>query len=305
MNRRLTTALAILAAVIALSAIPVGAYGTDDSSTETPDTEPGYPAPVNGSITFYGYVSNLSDEEGNKPLAGVTVILYTQDGESSTTTDADGMFEFTMTYETGSDYYLRFEYSGYMVRSLPDQSMDLVENDYVKFEIHPDMQDEEGKYALTGPADGPHAIVMVITNGTIFGNVYRTDGSPVAGADVTVVSGNGQSYVAKTDGNGYFSVECPYGEYTMTVSCRGFTTTEPMTVSTDYGHAYSMTLNEYSSNLIFGLDSAHSMMAIGIVLALAFVVVFTLAIRKSRSETSSIILVNDLKDSEEEDVRRP
>lgn len=262
--------------------------------------------PVSGNITFYGYVSNLSDQEGNTPLEGAGVTLYTDDEKlASATTDAEGRFSFTVDYDPYVDHYLKFEFSGYTVRALPDPGMTMVENDYVRFEVGPDMRDDAGEYALTGPANGLQAIGMALTNGVIFGNVHDTDGKPVSGASVTLVSASGQSYPGTTDANGYFSVECPYGEYTLSVTCNGFRASGNQTVSTGHGQAYPVVLERYESQLLFGLDSAHTTLVIGLTLVLVVVLSLALLLKRGRDPESGIVIENDLDRSDGDDVRRP
>ena len=294
MDRRLTMALAILAAVAAASIFLAPADAADAQGT------------VEGRITLGGLVTG-PDGDAAAPLEDVAVTLLAGGSEvSSDVTGPDGRFSFTYDHDPSADHYLRFEYNGYMVRSLPDLSMTMVENDYVQFEVRKDMQeDDTGWYALTGPADGPQAIGMAITNGVIFGYVRDTGGEPVSGASVTLVSASGQSYSGATDANGYFSVECPYGEYTLTVTCNGFRASEAQTVGTGHGQAYPVVLEKYESQLLFGLDSAHTMLVLGLVLVLAVVLALALLVRRGRDPESGIVIENDLDRSDEDDLRRP
>ena len=300
MDRRLTSILLLVAVV--LVTIPLLTDSSDAAGQSGSDD------PTSDEVTFYGYVSNLSDQERNTPLAGVNVTLCVGDQETdaaTVTTDEDGRFEFQTTYSPDGTYYLLFSYDGYTVRSLPDLSMSMDEEGYVQFQLRADMLDEEGKYRLTGTADGPHAIVMVITTGSIYGNVYGDDGAPVSGATVSIVSDKGQTYTAGTDGNGYFQFTCPYGTYSMTVSCNGFGSSTVDSVSTDHGRAYSITLEKNTSEVFLGLDSAHAMLVMGAILLVAFLLVVAFLVRRSDHPDSNITVENDLDPSSEDEIRRP
>ena len=186
--------------------------------------------PVTSEVTAYGFIANLSDQEENTPLQGVQVTLYDSDknvvqvtsGTNPVKTDANGRFEFTFMHTEGDTYYMTFEYPGYTVRSLPD-SMDMDAEGFVSFDPAETAVDSEGDYALSGESGGLHAIVMAVTTGSVYGTVQGESGGEtfaLSGATVTIVSEDGMSYSASTGANGYFSIDCPSGRYTMTVSDR-------------------------------------------------------------------------------------
>lgn len=299
MGRRSALVIAtVLASVIALALTSPGAYAADeDAQTE---------------ITIYGYVTDISNPERNTPLEGVTVYLYGEDTSDPldwVTTDEDGRFEFTFMYAAGQTLHLWFESEeGYMVRSLPDLDMELDAEGYVEFRLRPDMLDENGAYAITGPADGEHAIVMAITTGSIYVYVYGTDGDErfaISGATVTLVSETEQITSYTENDDGYFTISCPIGTYIMTVSCNGFVTSDQIVVTT--GEGYTVTLEQRTSELFLGLDNAHAMMIIGIVMAALMILAAILIIRKSKRPDSGIVIDNDLPvpGDEEEDLRHP
>lgn len=302
---------ALLAAIVVLTAVPLSSGGADAPSTDSGET-----TPTSEVLTMYGYVTNLSDQEENTPLSDVSVGLYTSSNtdkdkpDYTTRTDSTGKFEFTFEYFFNSTYYLSFDYPGYTVRSLPDLDMEMGNDGLVQFVIRPDMIDENGNYALTGTADGLHAIVMVITTGSVYGTVNGMSGDKefaLEGATVRIVSENGQSYSTVTNDQGYFQIDCPYGTYTLTVTCNGFGDSEPMSVESGGGDAVVLTLTQNTSQALFGLDVAHSVMLIGIVMLILMVVV-TVAIYMHQKKSSEPILMNDLdtigKDDEDE-IRHP
>ena len=302
-------AILLIVSALAVLVAPLTAIGLDAAPSQGSDE------PAAGEITVYGYVTNLSDQEENTPLQDVTVTLYSGAGNrivevgDPCSTDETGRFSFTFDYTPGVPYYLTFEYPGYAVRSLPTQ-MNLESDGYISFQLRTDMADSNGDYALTDTADSMHAIVMAITTGYVYGTVQGVldeEEFALGGATVTIVSENGQSYSAQTNGSGYFSIECPYGTYVMTVECGGFQTSEKMDVESGLNAPYRVTLQQNTSDVFLGMDSAHSLMLVAItILILLLLIVFGIRARSMRTGSESV-LVNDLEElgKDEEELRRP
>ena len=302
-------AILLIVSALAVLVAPLTAVGLDAAPSQ------GSGEPAAGEITVYGYVTNLSDQEENTPLQDVTVTLYSGAGNrivevgDPCSTDETGRFSFTFDYTPGVPYYLTFEYPGYAVRSLPTQ-MNLESDGYISFQLRTDMADSNGDYALTDTADSMHAIVMAITTGYVYGTVQGVldeEEFALGGATVTIVSENGQSYTAQTNDSGYFSIECPYGTYVMTVECGGFQTSEKMDVESGLNAPYRVTLQQNTSDVFLGMDSAHSLMLVAItILILLLLIVFGIRARSMRTGSESV-LVNDLEElgKDEEELRRP
>ena len=306
--------LAVLLTLALMLAVPFAAA--------TASAAPGGDTPVEPAereVTAYGYIANLSDQEENTPLQDVQVTLYDSDknivepsaGTNPVKTDSAGRFEFTFLHADGDTYYLTFEYPGYMVRSLPD-SMDMDDDGFVSFDPAQSAVDDEGRYAMSGEAGGLHAIVMAVTTGIIYGTIQGfSDGETfsLSGATITVVSEDGVSQTTKSGSNGYFVFEdCPFGTYTLTVSCRGFQSSEPITVESGSGTAYGVTLVQNNPSFLFGMDIAHSMMVVGLVMLALILVIVTWAHARSKGGDSEPILMNDLDEIAQQDgdeLRRP
>ena len=306
--------LTVLLALALMLAVPFAAV--------TASAAPGGDTPVEPAereVTAYGYIANLSDQEENTPLQDVQVTLYDSDknvvepstGTNPVKTDSAGRFEFTFLHTDGDTYYLTFEYPGYMVRSLPD-SMDMDDDGFVSFDPAQSAVDDEGRYAMSGEAGGLHAIVMAVTTGSVYGTVQGESGGEtfaLSGATVTIVSEDGMSYSASTGANGYFSIDCPSGRYTMTVSCTGFQSSEAIAVESGHGSAYSVTLVQNTSEFVLGLDITHSIMVIGLVMLALIIVGVTAMHVRGRGRGDEPILMNDLEDltqqQDEDEVRRP
>lgn len=308
--RRVPTAIlaaAILAAVLLIPAVPASAVdgGEDDGGDVTVDPDP-------ARITVYGYVSNISDEEGNVPLAGVEVTLANSSGSTvaTDTTDSSGMFE--LTYAEGEGVYLYFEYPGYTVRTLPNAIMTTGSDGVYTFSLDGMTPDEDGRYRLSGDGASATAVGMAITNGTVEGVVLSGDSSEpyrISGATITLVSATGERYTVTTDEDGRFSINVPYGTYTLTASCNGFQDSESQEAHT-YDESPTVIVlreNEFGIDFLGGLDMPHALMALGLVLIAAVILISLYLFRRSHQGDTNIIVVNDLEMLEEEDekVERP
>ena len=93
----------------------------------------------------------------------------------------------------------------------------------------------------------------------------------------------------------------------MTVECGGFQTSEKMDVESGLNAPYRVTLQQNTSDVFLGMDSAHSLMLVAItILILLLLIVFGIRARSMRTGSESV-LVNDLEElgKDEEELRRP
>lgn len=302
-QKAIALATAVVLATVVLSCIP-DAEGASNADPE--------PTPV--SYTFYGYVATI-DQEDNKPLSGVTVRLYNIDKVEidACETDENGRFEFTVTdYDGDNAHYIALEYSEYAVRAHPNMtsSGESDDGDYFPFTLDSGKLDSEGKYALTGTADSKSSIIMAVTVGEVFGTVYGDvsgTSTGLNGAKITLTAKDSKkNYTAVTDEQGYFSIKCPYGTYDMRVTCNGFESMSLENVTPSSGFAYIVSLDNIRSDVIFGLDNAHSMMLIGfVVLVLMLTITISLA-RWSKKPNSPVQIENDLEPVKtDDDLRDP
>ncbi len=299
-QKAIALAMAVVLSTIVLSCIQ-DAEGASNADPE--------PTPV--SYTFYGYVATI-DQEDNKPLSGVTVRLYSIDKVEidACETDEDGKFEFTVIdYDSDKAHYITLEYSEYAVRAHPNMTTsEKDDGDYFPFTLDSSKLDADGKYALTGTADSRSSIIMAVTVGEVFGSVYGdVSGSSTGlnGAKITLTAKDSKkNYTAVTDEQGYFSIKCPYGTYDMLVTCNGFENVSLDNVTPSSGLAYIVNLDNIKSDVIFGLDNAHSMMLIGfVVLVLMLVTTISLA-RWSKKPNSPVQIENDLEPVKTDDDLR-
>lgn len=301
-------AIAFAAAAV-LSAVVLFCIAGADAAA-APDPEP---EPEPETYSFYGYVATI-DQEDNKPLPGVVVRLYDINKEEIDvcTTDEDGRFEFSVEdYTTDKAHFITLEYSEYAVRAHPTMSStgEADDDDFFPFTLDSSKLDAEGKYALTGTADSRSSIIMAITVGDVFGRVFgdvsgETEG--LRGAKVTLTSASsGKNYSTVTDEDGYFNIKCPYGQYTLSVTCNGFNSYKMENVSTGEGLAYDIDLVKVKSNVFFGLDNAHSMMVIGFGILIVMLVATIWLAKWSRKPNSPVQIDADLEpiETDEDDLK--
>ncbi|MGN0099067.1 MAG: carboxypeptidase regulatory-like domain-containing protein [Candidatus Methanomethylophilaceae archaeon] len=286
--------------VLALISCPIVLLDSVAAEGDVP-VEPVEPT----DITIRGFVGDVSTE-GNVPLNGVLVQLLDSErriigtcvtGEKDLD---DGEFRFT--YPDGKGTYLSFSIEGYTARTWPI-TMTMVENNLLSFSIDGLTPDKEGCYDLTSSMTEGSFVAMRMTSAHIMGYVRDDKGNPLNGANVTVRSSDDRIVTGTTDSSGYFEISCYYGTYTVQVSCNGFESSQPSTVSTT-DPALTIVMKEKVHTMLWGLDTAHTMELIGILMvALSFIIV-SLIYRRSKSEDSEIVFINDL-DDDDDKVNNP
>lgn len=251
-------------------------------------------------ITIRGFVGDISTE-GNVPLNNVRVQLLDMNGNLTAiclTGNGDleaGEFRFTYPKDRGT--YLTFSMEGYTTRTWSD-AMTLVDNNMFSFRLDGLTPDESGCYNLTSDMDGGSFVAMRMTTAHIVGYVHDEDGSPIKGADVTVTSSDNRIVTGSTDSNGYFEVSCYYGTYTITVSCRGFESPEPITIGTTDAPP-TIIMEKKNHTMMWGLDTAHALELVGILAVALSIVVMYFIYHRSKAEDSEIVIINDLDEVEE------
>lgn len=293
--RHKLTAFAVLAMVLA---VPLAVTDWSDGAT------------ADQTITIYGYVADVSNEEKNAPLDDVQVSIMADAASnplSTCMTDGNGMFEFT--FQKGSANYISFNIDGYTVRSYPSSTLSRVgeETNLFSFDYTKGEQDADGRYRITDDPVGGSFIGMGITEGHIFGYVYGEDGEGLYGAVVTITSASGRNTYGTTNEDGYFDIKCYYGTYTMSVSCNGFISSDTVTVAVNEAVS-PVYLKERSHALFLGLDTPHALEAIGVVTLLTITALLGLAYYRVRTGKSQVEIVNNLEDGNDvdtDDVRHP
>ena len=262
--------------------------------------------PSLGTVTVYGYLGDVSNEEGNVPLDGVNVtFLDSAKNELGSCITGDGgePGRFQCSFPSGMAVYVKFDMQGYTVRTWPNNFSGTPESNLLSFSFSSTPVDTDGKYRLTGDVSSGTFIAMSITEAHIYGHVDDGSGNMIKGAHVRLTSSEGRVYSATTDGDGYFDTKVYWGVYSMVVSCTGFHSSDPIEVSTS-GPMVLVSLSERDNTLFFGLDLPHTLEAIGLMVAALILALVLVIVYRQRSGHSLITIVNDIEDDDADERRR-
>ena len=141
---------------------------------------------------------------------------------------------------------------------------------------------------------------MGITTAVISGYVSNEQGTYINDAKVNLKATNGQNIVGYTNSDGYFAIECFFGNYVMTVSCSGFVTSGDMVVSTD-SRSVEVVLEEKEHDIFLGLDTPHTWEFLSLIFMTLTVLVFIGINHRVKKGKSEIVVVNDLELEPEEE----
>lgn len=253
-------------------------------------------------ISIRGFVGDISTE-GNVPLNDVHVQLLDMNGnltdECYTGNGNLEKGEFRFTYPEDRGTYLTFSMEGYTTRMWPDHIMTKVDDNMFSFKLDGLTPDSDNCYNITSDMQGVSFVAMSITTAHIAGYVYDDKGNPINGASVMATSSDNRNVGnSTTDSNGYFEITYYYGTYTITVSCRGFESPEPITISTTDAPP-TITMEKKNHTMMWGLDTAHALELVGILAVALSIVVMYFIYHRSKAEESEIVIINDLDEVEE------
>lgn len=293
MNRKLLMLAVVLA--VAVTALPVGvASGATDE----------------GSSNYFveGYVVK-GDFSGNIPMPNVNVTII-ENGtiRNSTVTNEDGYFLIGIMSNT--KLQISFTAPEFTVRSCPATER-VPGSDILNLDLSKVSYDSATKtYSITSDGSGMQCAVMVNSTGNVRGTVSYSEGGasglkPIANARITLISVNDEDlqYSTTSDSNGQFSITCPVGTYYRTVTCNGFigSGTEVTTVTTS-SLSIPITLVKDDVNKYAGLDTAHVLMVVAVLIGILLVTTAWLLSRKMRNKSAGTDIVDD---DPEDDIRYP
>ncbi len=273
--------------------------------------DPADPSPPE-EITIYGYVSNVSDNMNNVPLPGVIVNLLDEDQLPlegyEVITGEDGRFEFT--YTEGLGVYLKFEYPGYKIKTVPTSLTD-IGNNVLRMNLTDYLKDEEGRYRLSGEGDSSSPIAMSKTTIPLTGTVYGVNDdkeTPLTGATVTATSKfTGASYATQTGTDGTFILNLPYDDYTIVATCNGFYDSAEIVIDVSESLPITIELEQknFGNGFIGNLDLNHSIMILGVIL-ITIAILIGLAMAVKVKDDGEFTVKYDLGEYEElEDELNP
>ncbi len=277
--------LALLAAAaMVFSFAAAASFDADEGEGDDPDP----PKPID---VIYGYVYNIPPQMEREPIAGVEVTVWYSMSQpfAHTTTDENGHFE--INYDP-SIVYISFEIDDFTVKGWSSELKKAGDSDLYKLELNDD-HTVDGRHRLFD--DSGYTAIVSRTIGTIFGTVSSLISDKIVlieDATVTVVSSS-SILTTKTDESGYYSISCPSGtSYTMTVSASGFVTWTEEGVEPSK-ESLNISIEEKSHTLIFGLDLAHTLELMGLVIFLLIAILAVYIIRKP-TRADGLAVINDL-----------
>lgn len=238
-----------------------------------------------GAEIYYieGYVVT-HNPEGNSPLKDVRVDLLNGSTITSGTTDDSG--KFSVQVDSNVNLMILFTYSGYSLVSCPNVTKK-VGSEYYSLDLKNATFDGFNRYTITSEPLGLQCAVMGLSKATVVGTVGFNNGV-VYGAQVLLVSINNHKYYATTDDKGYFRIDCPTGNYDLSVSCHGFRDSETMIVKVSDNMApVNIILDKTAVKTFLGLDSVHLLMILGVIFGLT---VTTMVVVISRHPDASDLL---------------
>ncbi len=250
-----------------------------------------------GQTTYYikGYVVS-TEPEGNIPLVGVEVTIIYNNITSplySDTTDSNGEFSVEVPYNT--NLQIKFTLNGYTLRSCPNITEGT--SGYYVLDLT-GITPIDDVYSITSDASGLQPAIMSQSSAMVKGTISYSGGY-VQGATVTMVSTDGSiEYETKTNSKGVFTFEeCESGTYKMTITCGGFETYGPETITITEGiNEYNATLISKENQQFFGLDLIHLMMIFGILFGILISLTMFILVHRKKD---TVTIIDDTRDEDE------
>ena len=246
-------------------------------------------------VTLTGMVMDYSTNGDPTAFTGVRITVNNGSATSTTTSTANG-FEIKFVYSQSS--IITFSHNGYKV-TVPGFSQILKkQNEGMTYSV--DITDAEmtnGKYVISS-LENP--TIMIKTTIVFEGSVTGiSKGTEYRLKDATVqFESDGNKYSTKTDEDGKFTISCPFGEYEMTAECGGFLLYGPKTVDSSSGYL-TVTMEAYGGSFIPGMDGAHSMMVLGLMVLVVVMIFAIICYISSKKGIGNIKTDNDLKNDDE------
>ncbi len=241
--------MAAVAVFLMVSALPFAAADTSE-----------------GAEIYYieGYVVT-HNPEGNAPLKDVRVDILNGSVITTATTGETGLFSVQAGSKT--DLLIQFTLPGYSLVSCPNVSKK-IGSEYYSLDLKNATFDGVNRYMITSDITGLQCAVMGLSKATVTGTVIYDSGF-VSGANVLLVSMNNHKFETVTDSKGNYHIECPTGDYDLTVNCHGFHNSDTFVVKvTDNMSPVNVVLEKTPVKTFFGLDAVHLLMLLGVIFGL-------------------------------------
>ena len=277
----------IALAVLATFSLAFLALATDVALADGDEPEP-EPTQIE---YLQGYIFEIPPQMDRQPIAGVVVKTWVSVERiyESTTTDTNGYFKVDYSPDIK---YMSFSLEEYTVKDWCSELDKAGDTGMFEIKLKDDSQ-EEGVHNLYDNSGS--TVIISRTIGTIFGNVVTTIGNaivPLEGASVTIESSS-TLLTTKTDESGHYSMDCPTGTtYHITVTSSGFKTWTADDVEPSK-EAFNIRMEQKDHDVIFGLDLAHTLMLIGLLIFLIIAILAVYIVRRPEG-MDKIAVINDL-----------
>jgi len=238
-----------------------------------------------------GFIYEIPSLEDRRPIEGVTVTTWDNNmmSRETVTTDANGMFRVSYDSEIR---YISFTLEEYTVKDWCDELYRTSTAGTFEIKLLSDSQ-IGGVHNLFGNSGATATISRTVA--TLFGTVSGIiNGSPVVLKDATVtLQSDTHTLSAKTNENGYFSVACSSGtSYDVTVTANGFNTYKIEGVQA-LGQPIIVSMTEKSHVIVLGLDTAHTLTLIGLLLTVLLVLIAIYFVKRPEQH-GKVYVINDV-----------
>jgi len=247
-----------------------------------------------------GYVADTRGE----PITDVELeIIVTGNGETyfGTYNPSNGFFLVNVGATT--NLIIKFKAHGYTAISCPNSPKQ--QDGFALTLTKAAYSVTTRTYTITSSIADGNYVIMRASTGEVAGHISYGAG-PVKNATVTLTpTTDGSVYTTSTDENGnYWIPSCPTGTYNLTVSRQGFnpyTQTELVNVTDGATTTRNITMEKSEQERHFGMDTAHLLMLIGVVVGILMAVAAWLVSKRMNGPNRVEIFDDSTED--EEDLR--
>ncbi|MDR2698935.1 MAG: carboxypeptidase-like regulatory domain-containing protein [Candidatus Methanoplasma sp.] len=265
----------------------------------------GSPMSAGADDPFYKIEGYVADTSGMS-MEGVTVSVAVAgtDGSSAFQGVTDAVGFFSVGAAANTNLTISFAVFGYRVLTCPNVSIQQG-SDYHSLNLTTATYASATRtYTITGPVGAMQCAIMIASDGDVRGTV-SFDKAPIRNATVTFTpASGGTTHTAHTDDRGYYEITCPIGTYAMTASSQGFNRSDPITVDVKVSlSTVNVTLEKSELRKYLGMDAAHILMLVGVILGMMLAVAAWL-LGKHMNRPHSLEIIDDSAE-EDSDVKHP
>ena len=247
-----------------------------------------------------GYIVEGGGVTGKIPMGDVVVTITDLATHYEYTGISDDTGLFSVPVPTNANLQIGFAAHGYTLITCPNITGDLM------LDLTPLIYNAiDRTYMITSGPDGWQCVVMAASIGSVKGLVSYDRGH-VMNATVTLMPSDGDPIKVQTNRDGEFSVKCPTGEYVLIVSCTGFKDSEPQMINVNSNNELTIpvTLTKSEVSEYLGMDIAHLLMLLGVILSLVLATIAWVVSRRM-NEPNGLEIIDDSTEEEDDLIRHP